>query len=232
MSAVASADAPSGEQPTAGRQRSTRQRAAVASVLQTLDDFRSAQDLHDMLRARGENVGLTTVYRTLQAMAEQGDIDLLVGADGQSLYRTAASAPATTTTSSADHAASPSKLRAPQSRPGLRPSPRRMASPTSVTRSTSSVSAPDAPRLVQLPTDSKKPEGQRPPAIATASLTGRRRIARSRVVSPRLSRSNPRQPALVEARARWTTTGCLENTARSAEPARISSPSVDAIASE
>ena len=87
MSAIASADAPSGEQPTAGRQRSTRQRAAVASVLQTLDDFRSAQDLHDMLRARGENVGLTTVYRTLQAMAEQGDIDLLLGSDGQSLYR-------------------------------------------------------------------------------------------------------------------------------------------------
>ena len=87
MSAVASAAAPSGEQPASGRQRSTRQRAAVAGVLQELDDFRSAQDIHDMLRARGENVGLTTVYRTLQAMADQGNIDVLLGADGQSLYR-------------------------------------------------------------------------------------------------------------------------------------------------
>ena len=87
MSEVASKGAFSDVPPAAGRQRSTRQRAAVADVLQELDDFRSAQDLHDMLRARGQNVGLTTVYRTLQSMAEQGDIDVLLGADGQSLYR-------------------------------------------------------------------------------------------------------------------------------------------------
>ena len=34
--------------------RSTRQRAAIASLLETLDDFRSAQELHDELRRRGE----------------------------------------------------------------------------------------------------------------------------------------------------------------------------------
>jgi Fur family ferric uptake transcriptional regulator len=82
-----SPDASEGKIPGAVKQRSTRQRAAVASVLQELDDFRSAQDLHDRLRAQGVNVGLTTVYRTLQAMAEQGDIDVLAGSDGQSLYR-------------------------------------------------------------------------------------------------------------------------------------------------
>jgi Fur family ferric uptake transcriptional regulator len=67
--------------------RSTRQRALVAAALLEVDDFRSAQDLHDLLRSHGEQVGLTTVYRALQAMTEAGDIDVLVGSDGQSLYR-------------------------------------------------------------------------------------------------------------------------------------------------
>ncbi|CAB4942040.1 unannotated protein [freshwater metagenome] len=87
MGMASSTDASATGEPAAIKQRSTRQRAAVANVLQELDDFRSAQDLYDLLRAQGENVGLTTVYRTLQAMAEQGDIDVLAGSDGQSLYR-------------------------------------------------------------------------------------------------------------------------------------------------
>ncbi|MDQ1664051.1 MAG: Fur family transcriptional regulator, ferric uptake regulator, partial [Actinomycetota bacterium] len=37
--------------------RSTRQRAAVSAVLDELDGFRSAQDLHAMLRQRGEGIG-------------------------------------------------------------------------------------------------------------------------------------------------------------------------------
>ena len=87
VGAAPSSDASTTREPGAIKQRSTRQRAAVASVLQELDDFRSAQDLHDLLRAQGENVGLTTVYRTLQTMAEHGDIDVLASSDGQSLYR-------------------------------------------------------------------------------------------------------------------------------------------------
>lgn len=67
--------------------RATRQRALVAAALLDIDDFRSAQDLYELLRSRGEQVGLSTVYRTLQAMTEVGDIDVLVGSDGQSLYR-------------------------------------------------------------------------------------------------------------------------------------------------
>lgn len=57
--------------------RSTRQRAAISTLLETLDDFRSAQELHDELRRRGENIGLTTVYRTLQSMASSGLVDTL-----------------------------------------------------------------------------------------------------------------------------------------------------------
>ena len=46
--------------------RATRQRVAVARLLEDSEDFRTAQQLHDELRRRGEGIALTTVYRTLQ----------------------------------------------------------------------------------------------------------------------------------------------------------------------
>lgn len=67
--------------------RTTRQRTAVASALTEVDDFRSAQQIHDLLRACGEAVGLTTVYRTLQAMSADGDVDVIIGEDGEARYR-------------------------------------------------------------------------------------------------------------------------------------------------
>ena len=67
--------------------RSTRQRAAVIEVLGTLDDFRSSQELHDLLRHNGQSVGLSTVYRTLQALAAAGEVDVIVREDGESVYR-------------------------------------------------------------------------------------------------------------------------------------------------
>ena len=67
--------------------RSTRQRAAVAACLQEVDEFRSAQELHDMLKHKGDSVGLTTVYRTLQSLAEAGEVDVLRTAEGESVYR-------------------------------------------------------------------------------------------------------------------------------------------------
>jgi Fur family ferric uptake transcriptional regulator len=67
--------------------RSTRQRAAVSALLAETDEFRSAQDLHDLLRRRGDSVGLTTVYRTLQALAEAGEVDVLRTDDGEAVYR-------------------------------------------------------------------------------------------------------------------------------------------------
>ena len=67
--------------------RQTRQRAAVAELLGGLEEFRSAQQLHDLLRERGASIGLTTVYRCLQAMASAGEVDLLVNDDGETLYR-------------------------------------------------------------------------------------------------------------------------------------------------
>jgi Fur family ferric uptake transcriptional regulator len=70
-----------------GLPRSTKQRAAVSAALASVDDFRSAQELHDLLRNRGDAVGLTTVYRTLQALSDAGEIDVLRTDDGESIYR-------------------------------------------------------------------------------------------------------------------------------------------------
>ena len=70
-----------------GTPRTTRQRSAVSAVLDDIDEFRSAQELHDLLKQRGEAVGLTTVYRTLQALADAGEVDVLRSGDGESVYR-------------------------------------------------------------------------------------------------------------------------------------------------
>ena len=67
--------------------RATRQRAAITDLLDSLDEFRSAQELHDELRRRGENIGLTTVYRTLQAMSAANLVDTLRTDTGESVYR-------------------------------------------------------------------------------------------------------------------------------------------------
>lgn len=67
--------------------RRTRQRTAVQTALEGRADFMSAQQLHDLLRQQGESVGLTTVYRSLQALADAGDVDSLVTDDGETVYR-------------------------------------------------------------------------------------------------------------------------------------------------
>jgi Fur family ferric uptake transcriptional regulator len=67
--------------------RPTRQRAAVQALLVDIDDFVSAQNLHARLRDQGQTVGLATVYRTLQAMATDGDVDMLRTDDGEAVYR-------------------------------------------------------------------------------------------------------------------------------------------------
>ncbi|HEY5787066.1 MAG TPA: transcriptional repressor [Microlunatus sp.] len=76
-------------QPTAAAapQRRTRQRAAVQDVLAELHEFRTAQQIHDELRKRGDSIGLTTVYRTLQALSEAGELDALRNPDGETAYR-------------------------------------------------------------------------------------------------------------------------------------------------
>jgi Fur family ferric uptake transcriptional regulator len=75
-----------GRAPAQPGLRRTRQRAAISTLLGEIDDFRTAQQIHDLLRANGDSVGLTTVYRTLQAMAESGEVDV-IRVDNELLYR-------------------------------------------------------------------------------------------------------------------------------------------------
>jgi Fur family ferric uptake transcriptional regulator len=66
--------------------RATRQRAAIAAVLDEVETFVTAQELHELLRARGEQVGLATVYRCLQTLADANKVDVL-RTDGETAYR-------------------------------------------------------------------------------------------------------------------------------------------------
>ena len=68
-------------------QRSTRQRRAVQELLDDLDEFSSAQEIHARLRDEGSTIGLTTVYRTLQSLALDGQVDVLRPDDGEARYR-------------------------------------------------------------------------------------------------------------------------------------------------
>ena len=67
--------------------RSTRQRKAVVDVLAEIDNFASAKAIHAELSSREHAVGLTTVYRTLQSLAEIGAVDVLTVTGGETLYR-------------------------------------------------------------------------------------------------------------------------------------------------
>lgn len=67
--------------------RPTRQQAAVAAALERTAEFTSAQSLHARMRSEDESVGLATVYRTLQTLADTGEVDVLRTDDGEAVYR-------------------------------------------------------------------------------------------------------------------------------------------------
>jgi len=73
--------------PRVTRGRATKQAQALAAALASMPGFSSAQDIHAELRSRGEHVGLTTVYRHLQALSEQGSVDAIRDNTGETLYR-------------------------------------------------------------------------------------------------------------------------------------------------
>ena len=67
--------------------RSTRQRQAVLAALDEASSFCTAQELHDVLRHRGDKVGLATVYRSLQLMADSDEVDVIRSEAGEASYR-------------------------------------------------------------------------------------------------------------------------------------------------
>ena len=72
-------------EPTLGRP--TRQRRAIVTALESGAEFRTAQEIHAQLDAAGAQVGLSTVYRTLQSLADAGEVDSLRTEAGESSYR-------------------------------------------------------------------------------------------------------------------------------------------------
>jgi Fur family transcriptional regulator, ferric uptake regulator len=68
-------------------ERTTKQRSAIATFVESLDGFHSAQEIHALLATEGVTVGLATVYRALTALAAEGSLDQVQQEDGQTLYR-------------------------------------------------------------------------------------------------------------------------------------------------
>lgn len=69
------------------RQRNTRQGGAVRAALQAAAGFCSAQDVYATLRAQRQAVGLSTVYRHLQSLVDDGLADVIRTPDGETTYR-------------------------------------------------------------------------------------------------------------------------------------------------
>ncbi|HEV7726729.1 MAG TPA: transcriptional repressor [Modestobacter sp.] len=67
--------------------RSTRQRAAVVTVFDGLEGFHSAQEVHARMRASGDSIGLSTVYRAVQSLVDDGELDSIRTDTGEAVYR-------------------------------------------------------------------------------------------------------------------------------------------------
>ena len=67
--------------------RNTWQKTAVLEQLSNTAEFVSAQELHQKISQSGKKLGLTTVYRALTEMVEQGMVDSLSISDGEMRYR-------------------------------------------------------------------------------------------------------------------------------------------------
>lgn len=73
--------------PPPSSRRPTRQRSALSALLSSHDDFLSAKEIYHLLVAGGESVSLATVYRNLQAMAADGEVDVLRMDESEARYR-------------------------------------------------------------------------------------------------------------------------------------------------
>jgi len=71
----------------ATRRKASPQRVAVGELLDGQDGFTSAQDIYARLRQQGNAIGLATVYRALQSLADDGEVDVLRTDDGEAVYR-------------------------------------------------------------------------------------------------------------------------------------------------
>jgi Fur family transcriptional regulator, ferric uptake regulator len=66
----------------------TRSQERILDLLKILNRSISAQDIYLELRNRSENMGLATVYRSLEALKLEGVVQVRTLANGESLYST------------------------------------------------------------------------------------------------------------------------------------------------
>lgn len=64
----------------------TRSQERIIEVLQNLKRSISAQDLYIELRNRKLNMGLATIYRSLEALKLQGEVRVRTLSNGESVY--------------------------------------------------------------------------------------------------------------------------------------------------
>jgi Fur family transcriptional regulator, ferric uptake regulator len=64
----------------------TRSQKRILTLLQSLKCSISAQDLYIELRNRQQDMGLATVYRSLEALKLQGEVQVRTLANGESEY--------------------------------------------------------------------------------------------------------------------------------------------------
>ncbi|BAZ44407.1 putative ferric uptake regulatory protein [Chondrocystis sp. NIES-4102] len=64
----------------------TRSQERIMQVLQSLKYSISAQDLYIELKNRQQDLGLATVYRSLEALKIQGEVQVRTLANGESVY--------------------------------------------------------------------------------------------------------------------------------------------------
>src|SRR4051794_35028490 len=67
---------------TAEKARKTPQRQAIVEALRDAQHAVTAQELHERLRG----VGLATVYRNLQRLADEGEADTLLRENGETAF--------------------------------------------------------------------------------------------------------------------------------------------------
>ncbi len=64
----------------------TRSQEKVLETLQSLKKAISAQELYIQLRNSKQNMGLATVYRSLEALKLQGEVKVRILSNGESVY--------------------------------------------------------------------------------------------------------------------------------------------------
>ena len=74
------------QMPTAAGQRQTLQKQAIYDALQDQPKMMTAEEVFNRVRLKHPNVSLGTVYRNLQAFANQGAIRRTLLADGKARY--------------------------------------------------------------------------------------------------------------------------------------------------